>query len=157
PDRSVPASLRTRIAVSAGVFGCPSSPPSLVLPLADAESLFEFGQSFFDLGHLAEFYADLQDRLGGAEADGGGGGVLLKRQQRPHGLLRGGGQSPGGALALSTKELIERMGARGYWVSPGGKTPAATLYSALLREINTKGAESRFRKADKGKFALLKA
>ena len=34
----------------------------------------------------------------------------------------------------------------------GGKTPAATLYSAILREITTKGTSSRFVKSDRGKF-----
>jgi hypothetical protein len=33
----------------------------------------------------------------------------------------------------------------------------ATLYSAILREINTKGKESRFKKTDKGKFAVTAA
>ncbi len=55
---------------------------------------------------------------------------------------------------MSCKEMIEAMAARGYWTSPGGKTPQATLYSAIAREITTKGANSRFVKADRGKFAL---
>jgi hypothetical protein len=33
------------------------------------------------------------------------------------------------------------------------QTPAATLYSAILREINTKGQEARFQKTERGKFA----
>ena len=57
---------------------------------------------------------------------------------------------------MSAKELIEAMSAKGYWKSPGGKTPSATLYSALLREINTKGKESRFRKVDRGQFSINK-
>ena len=55
--------------------------------------------------------------------------------------------------AMSTTEMIEQMAAKGYWTSPGGKTPAATLYSALLRELK-KGNDSRFKKTDKGRFAL---
>jgi len=55
--------------------------------------------------------------------------------------------------AMTCPELIEAMAAKGYWKSPGGKTPAATLYSAILREITTKGKESRFTKAERGKFA----
>ena len=55
---------------------------------------------------------------------------------------------------MNTKAMIEAMAAKGYWKSPGGKTPHATLYSAILREIDTKGAESRFKKADRGMFAL---
>jgi hypothetical protein len=46
------------------------------------------------------------------------------------------------------------MEAKGYWKSPGGKTPWATLYSALAREIAVKGDASRFRKTDRGKFTL---
>lgn len=53
---------------------------------------------------------------------------------------------------MGTKDLIAAMAEQGLWTSPGGKTPHATLYAALLREINVKGKESRFRKADKGQF-----
>jgi hypothetical protein len=49
------------------------------------------------------------------------------------------------------------MAAKGYWTSPGGKTPAATLYSALLREIKVKGAQARFQKTERGKFARTQA
>jgi hypothetical protein len=50
--------------------------------------------------------------------------------------------------------MIETMAAKGYWSSPGGKTPGATLYSAILRELKVKGAEARFRKTERGKFTL---
>ena len=55
---------------------------------------------------------------------------------------------------LTTGEMIVAMGEKGYWTSPGGKTPAATLYSAILREVGTKGEQSRFVKTERGKFAL---
>lgn len=55
---------------------------------------------------------------------------------------------------LAVKEMIDAMTAKGYWTSPGGKTPDRTLYSAILREINTKGEEARFKKTERGKFAL---
>jgi hypothetical protein len=54
--------------------------------------------------------------------------------------------------ALTTKQMIEQMAAKGLWTSPGGKTPHATLYSAILREINVKGSDSRFKKTERGKF-----
>jgi hypothetical protein len=54
---------------------------------------------------------------------------------------------------MNCPELIEAMAAKGYWTSPGGKTPQATLYSAIAREITAKGAQSRFVKAERGKFA----
>jgi hypothetical protein len=55
---------------------------------------------------------------------------------------------------MTCPELIEAMATKGYWKSPGGKTPAATLYSALKREIATKQGESRFQQNGPGKFAL---
>jgi vancomycin resistance protein YoaR len=55
--------------------------------------------------------------------------------------------------AMNTKELIEAMAAQKLWQSPNGKTPAATLYAAILREITTKGTDSRFKKTEPGKFA----
>ena len=57
---------------------------------------------------------------------------------------------------LTAKQMIEQMAAKGYWTSPGGKTPHATLYAAIIREIQTKGNESRFAKADRGQFTLNK-
>jgi hypothetical protein len=54
---------------------------------------------------------------------------------------------------MSCPELIAAMAAQGYWSSPHGKTPAATLYAAMTREATTKGATSRFRKVGPGRFA----
>jgi hypothetical protein len=59
--------------------------------------------------------------------------------------------------AMSCPELITAMAAQGYWQSPKGRTPAATLYSALLRELQTKGEQARFVKVGRGKFALRAA
>jgi hypothetical protein len=55
---------------------------------------------------------------------------------------------------MASKEMIEAMAKKKYWTSPGGKTPHATLYAAILREINVKGNESRFVKTDRGHFTL---
>src|SRR5215218_6321937 len=55
---------------------------------------------------------------------------------------------------MNAKGMIEAMSTKGYWTSPGGKTPWATLYSAILSEITKKGKESRFKKTDRGHFAL---
>jgi hypothetical protein len=54
---------------------------------------------------------------------------------------------------MNCQELIKVMAEKGLWTSPGGKTPASTLYSAILRELQTKGSEARFKKTDRGKFA----
>src|SRR5262245_13362573 len=45
---------------------------------------------------------------------------------------------------MSCPELIAQMAARGYGTSPHGRTPAATLYAAIAREVNLKGSTSRF-------------
>ena len=55
-------------------------------------------------------------------------------------------------LAAYAKSHSEAMAAKGYWTSPGGKTPHATLYSAMSREIKGKGKDSRFKKTDRGLF-----
>ncbi len=54
---------------------------------------------------------------------------------------------------MTCQEMIDAMAAKGYWTSPGGQTPAATLYSAILRELKAKGADARFVKTERGKFA----
>jgi len=56
------------------------------------------------------------------------------------------------AQAMNSKEMIVTMQTLGLWTSPAGKTPHATLYSAILREVDTKGAAARFRKTERGKF-----
>jgi len=55
---------------------------------------------------------------------------------------------------MNCQEMIETMATKGYWTSPAGKTPGATLSSAILRELKMKGADARFRKTERGKFAL---
>jgi hypothetical protein len=54
---------------------------------------------------------------------------------------------------MNCKEMIEAMAAKGYWTTPGGKTPHATLYSSIAREIRDKGKDARFKKSERGKFA----
>jgi hypothetical protein len=54
---------------------------------------------------------------------------------------------------MNAKQMIDAMAAKGLWTSPGGKTPHATLYSAILREINAMGKGARFKKTDRGQFA----
>ena len=61
------------------------------------------------------------------------------------------------AEGVTTGELVMRMENAGLWKSPGGKTPAATLYSAMTREIATKQSEARFRRIGPGRFAAATA
>jgi hypothetical protein len=54
---------------------------------------------------------------------------------------------------MKCQEVVAAILARNLWTT-SGKTPAATLYSSILREIQKKGVEARFVKADRGQFAL---
>ena len=56
-------------------------------------------------------------------------------------------------MPLNAKMIVERMIAQGLWTT-GGKTPSSTIYSAMLREIDVKPGESRFKKVDRGLFTL---
>ena len=73
---------------------------------------------------------------------------------------------PGGLIAavrvlqeagepLDCKNMVNLMLEKGYWKTDG-KTPSATIYSAIIREIKEKGADARFRKTQRGKFELVK-
>jgi hypothetical protein len=54
---------------------------------------------------------------------------------------------------LGCKTIVERAIEKGYWKT-GGKTPAATVYAAIIREIARKGNAARFAKTDKGMFKI---
>jgi len=54
---------------------------------------------------------------------------------------------------MRARELVNTMIERGLWKS-GGRTPWATIYAAMTREIAAKGKASRFRKTDRGLFAF---
>ena len=55
---------------------------------------------------------------------------------------------------MGCKDMVEQAIGKGLW-SPGGKTPHATLYAAIIREISKKGKEARFKKVARGRFALV--
>jgi len=57
---------------------------------------------------------------------------------------------------MDCKAIVEKVLAKGTWQTKG-KTPAATLDSAIIREIAVKGKESRFRKVDRGQFEFSTA
>jgi len=59
-------------------------------------------------------------------------------------------------VPMRAKEMIAAMEAKGLWRSPGGKTPEATLYAAIIREIATKRTAARFKKQERGVFVAGK-
>ncbi len=62
----------------------------------------------------------------------------------------------GSEVPMRATEMIAAMQAKGLWTSPGGKTPEATLYAAIIREIAAKGDKTRFRKHERGVFVATK-
>ncbi len=56
---------------------------------------------------------------------------------------------------MGCKDIVEQAIAKKLW-STSGKTPSATLYAAIIREISKKGKDARFEKVDRGRFQLRK-
>ncbi len=54
---------------------------------------------------------------------------------------------------MNINAVVEIVLAKGMWKT-GGKTPAATIYAAIIREIADKKGESRFKKTGRGLFAF---
>ena len=54
---------------------------------------------------------------------------------------------------MNAQDLVARILERGLWTTEG-KTPAATIYAAMIREVQAKGSASRFQKVDRGRFAI---
>lgn len=110
--------------------------------------------------------AEIQDRLDGkpAEAKPAKSGKAPKAPKAPKekkpkrvSALDAAAQVIAGAKApMRAKEMVAEMEAKGLWKSPGGKTPEATLYAAIIREIAAKGEKARFKKHDKGLFVAGK-
>lgn len=58
-------------------------------------------------------------------------------------------------VAMTCPEVIDIMATEGLWTSPGGKTPANTLYAAISRIIKEQGKDAAFRKAERGRFEAV--
>ena len=100
---------------------------------------------------------------------------MLDRALRVTGAEQGGGEIEAGLMVVGffldaaaqilakagkpmrARELIAAMAEQNLWKSPGGKTPYSTLYAAMMREARDKGNASRFRKVDRGMFAVNNA
>ncbi|MEQ1828248.1 MAG: winged helix-turn-helix domain-containing protein [Pirellula sp.] len=58
---------------------------------------------------------------------------------------------------MNCKAIVEAMQVEGLWSTPGGATPEATLYASILREINGRGKDARFKKVARGMFSAMKS
>lgn len=56
---------------------------------------------------------------------------------------------------MGCKAIVEQVLESGLWTTMG-KTPSATLYAAIIREIAKKGKDARFEKVDRGRFKVRK-
>ena len=106
-----------------------------------------------------------------SEADEDRGGRALAKPKRERGdgkpspRLRQAGKMSGLDAAakvlgetgrpMGCNEIVSVMLEDGLWATQG-KTPEATIYAAIIREIAVKGAEARFRKVARGQFELAK-
>ncbi len=74
----------------------------------------------------------------------------VKKARKPSGLDLAAQVLAESKDPLNAKTIAERAIAAGWKTS--GKTPHATLYAAMIREIKDKGKDARFHKADRGLF-----
>jgi hypothetical protein len=110
-------------------------------------------------GNLAEGVTVPESKRGGKatatgdEAVSAATGAVVKDKKERNSLLNLAAKILAeSSEPLNCKEMVEKVLATGLWKSDG-KTPSATLYSAILRETKTKGEAARFRKVERGKFA----
>jgi hypothetical protein len=72
------------------------------------------------------------------------------KERRPSGLDLAANVLAASKEPLTAKAIAERTIAVGWKTS--GRTPHATLYAAIIREIAAKGNMARFKKTDRGLF-----
>ncbi|MBI5725788.1 MAG: winged helix-turn-helix domain-containing protein [Planctomycetes bacterium] len=79
-----------------------------------------------------------------------------KKQRGPSGLDSAVAVLAEAKGPMNTTDMVKRMLETGMWKT-NGKTPAATIYAAIIREISTLGGKARFKKTDRGMFTLTAA
>ena len=79
-----------------------------------------------------------------------------KKERKPGGLDAAVRVLREAGTPLNCGDMVKTALEKGYWQT-GGKTPAATIYAAIITEISKKGGQSRFRKVDRGMFELTEA
>ena len=74
-----------------------------------------------------------------------------KKPRKPSGLDAAAQVLAASGDPMRSKDIVDTMLAKGLWATKG-KTPHATIYAAIIREIQNKGDASRFEKVDRGRF-----
>ena len=78
------------------------------------------------------------------------------KQRKPGGLDAAVTVLRESGVPMNCGDIVKTALEKGYWQT-GGKTPAATIYAAIITEIAKKGDASRFRKTERGHFELTAA
>ena len=113
----------------------------------------------FDLGELRRTGFDDDD--GPRRSDGGTAGLFFLcglgelTAKRLSGLDAAAQVLAEAGKPVNSKTIVERMLERGLWQT-NGKTPSATIYAAMIREIARLQDKARFRKVERRKFELVK-
>ncbi len=77
----------------------------------------------------------------------------MKMPRKPSGLDAAAQVLAASGDPMRSKDIVDTMLAKGLWATKG-KTPHATIYAAIIREIQNKGDASRFEKVDRGRFQI---
>ena len=85
-----------------------------------------------------------------AKPEGGKPGGSVSQLDAAAAILAKHGKAEG----MTCPAMVEKMIAEKLWKPGTGKTPAATLSAAIIKNIAAKGKESRFRKVSAGHYAL---
>ena len=76
-----------------------------------------------------------------------------KKLRKPSGLDAAAQVLTKAKEPMRCKDIVDAMLSKGLWTT-SGKTPHATIYAAIIREISKKGKEARFKKTDRGLFTV---
>jgi len=78
------------------------------------------------------------------------------KERKPSGLDAAVAVLAEAGKPMNCGDVVKVALEKGYWQT-NGKTPAATIYAAIIREIAAKGKDARFRKTDRGQFEAVAA
>ena len=113
-----------------------------------------FREAAGEMNHLRGVLADLQRSRRAM-----GPGTRAPRPPREPGAPRGISLLTAAAnllaengLTMNCTQIVKELADKGIWQSLNGKTPAATLYSAIGTEIRAKGDQARFVCEGKGQY-----
>ena len=84
-----------------------------------------------------------------------GGKAKVAKPRKPSGLDAAVQVLADSKEPMRSKDIVDKMLNLGLW-STKGKTPHATIYAAIIREIKAKGKDARFAKVDRGRFQIRK-